>query len=180
MNKFKLLFAPIACFVMSLIVTIAWSAGLQWSESSNFAIALIFWILCIICIVVSIFLLPIVNIDFPFKVAIVLLDILYTGGAIAGDAARRPDPDRSVRGFGQVPDLVPRQVCRIVSMGCIDRYFLPVHPIQPVPGSDPQTAPAVQQQRCDIRLGQAVFQGDRDIGIRRMLCGRYPNRRKEK
>ncbi len=77
MNKFKLLFAPIACFVMSLIVTIAWSAGLQWSESSNFAIALIFWILCIICIVVSIFLLPIVNIDFPFKVAIVLLDILY-------------------------------------------------------------------------------------------------------
>ena len=77
MNKIKVFFAPAAVFFLSMIITFAWSAVLKWDDASNFIASLIFWILCIACIVITTALLPMLNIDFPFKVAVVMLNVLY-------------------------------------------------------------------------------------------------------
>ena len=77
MNKLRIYFVPAAVFLLSLIITFGWSGILRWDTSANFVTALIFWILCVSCIVLSVVMLKAVRTEFPYKVAIVILDVIY-------------------------------------------------------------------------------------------------------
>ncbi|MBR6159828.1 MAG: hypothetical protein IKQ40_05955 [Lachnospiraceae bacterium] len=77
MFKPKFFLAPAAFFMLSLIITFGWFGVLKWDGASNFIFALLFWVICIVCMVISLVMIRIIDMDFPVKVAIVMLDLLY-------------------------------------------------------------------------------------------------------
>ncbi len=77
MWKVKALIAPIAIVFLSIIITFGWFAILKLDTADNYITGLLFWVICIVCIVCSMLMMKKVELDFPFKVTIVMVNILY-------------------------------------------------------------------------------------------------------
>ena len=77
MVKIKLYFTSVAVLVLSMIITLGWFGILEWDSASNFVSGMLFWIICCVCVAVSFVLLKLRKHDFPFKVTIVMVNILY-------------------------------------------------------------------------------------------------------
>ena len=77
MVKIKLYFISVAVLVLSMIITFGWFGILEWDSASNFVSGMLFWIICCVCVAVSFVLLKLLKHDFPFKVTIVMVNILY-------------------------------------------------------------------------------------------------------
>ncbi len=77
MLRIKTIFASLAVTILSLIITFGWFGIGNWNKASNFWAGLFFWIICVMCNVISIFVIRVVNLAFPFKVSIVMTNVLY-------------------------------------------------------------------------------------------------------